>query len=102
MKENPHTKDIVKMIKATASYFGVKQKDLIAPTRGVQKAADARAVLFSLIRQKTTLTNAQIGEAVGGRTHAAVIYACQRAKNSRKLTTQRRAIAKQLKGAENE
>jgi chromosomal replication initiator protein len=69
--EPAHVVDVV------ASAFGVSPDKLMGRDR-TREAALPRQVVMYLLRQEANVSLPQIGEALGGRDHTTVIYACEK------------------------
>ncbi len=69
--EPSHVVDVV------ASAFGISPEKLMGRDR-TREAALPRQVVMYLLRQEANVSLPQIGEALGGRDHTTVIYACEK------------------------
>lgn len=69
--ETAHVVDVV------ASAFGISSEKLMGRDR-TREAALPRQVVMYLLRQEANVSLPQIGEALGGRDHTTVIYACEK------------------------
>ena len=69
------------VIDAVASHFGVSVETLKGRKRD-KKTARARQVAMYLLREESEFKYTDIGRALGGKTHAAVMQGCQRIANS--------------------
>ena len=69
--EPAHVVDVV------ASVFGITPEKLMGRDR-TREAALPRQVVMYLLRQEANVSLPQIGEAMGGRDHTTVIYACEK------------------------
>lgn len=69
--EPAHVVDVV------ASAFGISSEKLMGRDR-TREAALPRQVVMYLLRQEANVSLPQIGEALGGRDHTTVIYACEK------------------------
>lgn len=69
--EPSHVVDVV------ASAFGITSEKLMGRDR-TREAALPRQVVMYLLRQEANVSLPQIGEALGGRDHTTVIYACEK------------------------
>lgn len=60
-----------------AGAFGVTVQNLIGPDRR-QEVVLPRQIAMYLLREETKYSLPKIGEAMGGRDHTTVMYACQK------------------------
>ncbi len=65
------------VVDVVASSFGVTPEKLMGRDR-TREAALPRQVVMYLLRQEANVSLPQIGEAMGGRDHTTVIYACEK------------------------
>jgi len=94
LRNKPLTEDLVKIaltdllpqrntfetahvVNVVASAFGITPEKLMGRDRS-RKAALPRQVVMYLLRQEANVSLPQIGEALGGRDHTTVIYACEK------------------------
>ncbi len=66
-----------KIIKTTASYWGIKVKDILGKTRQ-SKIATARQIAMYLCRQELSLPYTRIGRIFGGKDHSTVIHSVEK------------------------
>ncbi|MBI4926503.1 MAG: chromosomal replication initiator protein DnaA [Anaerolineae bacterium] len=69
--------ETVQVIDAVASVFGVSADDLTGRSR-TRDVALPRQVAMYLMREEVNASLPQIGEALGGRDHTTVMYACEK------------------------
>jgi chromosomal replication initiator protein len=94
LRNKPLTEDLVKIaltdllpqrntfepthvVKVVAAAFGITTEKLMGRDRS-REAALPRQVVMYLLRQEANVSLPQIGEALGGRDHTTVIYACEK------------------------
>jgi chromosomal replication initiator protein len=65
------------VLTVVARHYRITLGELRGPSRS-QRIARPRQVAMYLIRQETDLSLAKIGDALGGRDHSTVLYACDR------------------------
>jgi chromosomal replication initiator protein len=65
------------IIFAVAEYFGVDPEDLTGRGRA-REVSGPRQIAMYLAQKETTTSLQQIGDALGGRNHSTVLYACER------------------------
>ena len=66
-----------RVVKVVASAFGITTEKLMGRDRS-REAALPRQVVMYLLRQEANVSLPQIGEAMGGRDHTTVMYACDK------------------------
>jgi len=64
-------------VDVVASAFGISREKLMGRER-TREAALPRQVAMYLLREEANVSLPQIGEALGGRDHTTVIYACEK------------------------
>ena len=65
------------VVNVVASAFGITPEKLMGRDR-TRAAALPRQVVMYLLRQEANVSLPQIGEAMGGRDHTTVMYACEK------------------------
>jgi chromosomal replication initiator protein len=73
----PSTIDPSEVMSQVAGAFGVTVQNLIGPDRR-QEVVLPRQIAMYLLREETKYSLPKIGEAMGGRDHTTVMYACQK------------------------
>ncbi len=68
------------VVDAVASAFGVTRERLLGRDR-TQEVALPRQIAMYLLREEANVSLPQIGEALGGRDHTTVMYACEKVKD---------------------
>jgi len=71
------TVDPAKVLEVVASVFGVTSDQILARDRS-REVALPRQVAMYLLREDANLSLPQIGDALGGRDHTTVMYACEK------------------------
>jgi chromosomal replication initiator protein len=66
-----------RVVDVVASAFGITREKLMSRER-TREAALPRQVVMYLLREEANVSLPQIGEALGGRDHTTVIYACEK------------------------
>jgi chromosomal replication initiator protein len=66
-----------RVVDVVASVFGISSEKLMGRDR-TREAALPRQVVMYLLRHEANVSLPQIGEAIGGRDHTTVIYACEK------------------------
>jgi chromosomal replication initiator protein len=61
------------LLNAVATYFNLKQSDLIGPSR-LQNLARARQILMYLLRHELRIQLEEIGRLLGGRDHTTIMH----------------------------
>jgi chromosomal replication initiator protein len=69
--------EVRQVVKAVASVFGLSPEDLLGRSRS-RDIALPRQVAMYLMREEVNASLPQIGEALGGRDHTTVMYACEK------------------------
>lgn len=69
----PSPPNIDNILKATATFHQLSLDDLLSKRR-TQKIARARQIAMYLVREETSASLPQIGEAFGGRNHSTILY----------------------------
>jgi chromosomal replication initiator protein len=70
------------IIKTTAEYYKIKEKE-IRSTRRTRSVARPRQMAMALAKELTNHSLPEIGEAFGGRDHTTVLHACRKIKELR-------------------
>jgi chromosomal replication initiator protein len=73
----PSTIEPKEVMKQVAGAFGVSVENLIGPDRR-QEVVLPRQIAMYLLREEANFSLPKIGEAMGGRDHTTVMYACQK------------------------
>lgn len=73
----PNTIEPSEVMSQVAGAFGVTVQNLIGPDRR-QEVVLPRQIAMYLLRQEANFSLPKIGEAMGGRDHTTVMYACQK------------------------
>ena len=68
------------VVDAVASAFGVTRERMLGRDR-TQEVALPRQIAMYLLREEANVSLPQIGEALGGRDHTTVMYACEKVKD---------------------
>ena len=74
---NPSTIEPKEVMNQVAGAFGVSIENLIGPDRR-QEVVLPRQIAMYLLREEAKFSLPKIGEAMGGRDHTTVMYACQK------------------------
>ncbi len=73
----PNTIEPAEVMSQVAGAFGVTVQNLIGPDRR-QEVVLPRQIAMYLLREEANCSLPKIGEAMGGRDHTTVMYACQK------------------------
>lgn len=65
------------VVRAVAEYYGIAKEMLLSRDRSRQVALPRQIAMF-IMRQEANLSLPQIGDALGGRDHTTVMYACEK------------------------
>ncbi len=68
------------VVDAVASAFGITRERMLGRDR-TQEVALPRQIAMYLLREEANISLPQIGEALGGRDHTTVMYACEKVKD---------------------
>jgi chromosomal replication initiator protein len=68
------------VLDAVASAFGITRERILSRDR-TQEVALPRQVAMYLLREEANVSLPQIGEALGGRDHTTVMYACDKVRD---------------------
>ena len=82
-----------KIIKATADFYDVTEKDILSQNRK-REIAHPRQVVMYLLRENLKYSYPLIGSKLGGRDHTTVIHACS--KISRELKNNNEQLAEEI------
>ncbi|MHC1740259.1 MAG: chromosomal replication initiator protein DnaA [Anaerolineaceae bacterium] len=72
-----HQLEPARVVDVVASVFGISREKILSRER-TREVALPRQVVMYLLREEANVSLPQIGEALGGRDHTTVIYACEK------------------------